>query len=379
MDEMQTRYRWPRYRSPQPASHAATGRQGGAQWTVRNGGCPSLWDQHQNLVSVAGGLRQRWPECAVGQAHSRETAQAWTGSNALAREGGARQHAHAVQIRIRLVDALAAGRIDPPRIRTETGAGLGQPHHAFVGLHGAKAAVPGLAARPCDGAPVGERNLSRHTSAGAGHWGHDLLCRRVGHSLGLSHRNNLGAARPNAGGGSDRQALFAEHDFGSRAARRVPFHAARGQRHRPSLSRIPQALDDRPEGARVCDRGRTPDSQSQTRARLCTKPRRSVAVVLLATVLAADQSRRAGMGARQASGFQAPRAKPRGNEAIGPWRAQAHSATAPTGPVVLSTARMPIRRYVTLLSKTLVTVWCYEKINKPGNEKLQQMHERTLA
>ena len=26
-----------------------------------------------------------------------------------------------------------------------------------------------------------------------------------------------------------------------------------------------------------------------------------------------------------------------------------------------------------------ITVWCYEKINKPGNEKLQQMHERTLA
>jgi transposase len=50
--------------------------------------------------------------------------------------------------------------------------------------------------------------------------------RRVGHPLGLPHRHDLGATRPDAGGAGDGPALLAEHDLGRRHAGRISVHAA---------------------------------------------------------------------------------------------------------------------------------------------------------
>lgn len=76
-------------------------------------------------------------------------------------------------------------------------AGLGQPDHEDPGFLHPEAVVSGLAVRSGAGSTVGVGDLSRDSGRGASTRGRHLLCRRVGHPLGLPHRHHLGAHRAN--------------------------------------------------------------------------------------------------------------------------------------------------------------------------------------
>ena len=270
-----------------------------AQCAIRDEACPSLSDQVQKVVSLAVGLRRSRSGRATSQPHS------WVESDVLAGKSVVRQHALAVPIQIWVVDALAVR--------------LFLPYCAFAGVLGARLAVSRLAIRLGAEAPVGLGNLSHYSREGVGHGEHALLYRRVENLLGLSHRNNLAASRPNSGGRSDWPAplLRMISTVGPRGEFRFTRHAGgvTAEVFREVLKR--SKIGQKAPVCAIVDRR----PMHKTSAAGCSR----------STLYAADQTRMAVLGAFQASGVQAPHGWATGDYAIYIRFAQVSTANGDVG------------------------------------------------